>query len=206
MVIDKKALVGIPTIPAVAMRLLDAISDPEVPIPKLVDIIKADPGITAKLLKAANSPFYGGGRKIDSLDRAVVWLGKHAVSCLALSFSLADNAARGGTLDRYYQECWLQSVIQGLAMELLANRSDKRLRDSAFVTGLLMDVGRLALLQTYSTEYIPVIDAARNEQRRLREVEQEFLHTTHPEISADLLAAWSLPPAMGRAVCTRRTA
>lgn len=196
MVVDKRALIGIPTIPAVAMRLLNAISDPNVPIPKIVEIIKTDPGITAKLLKAANSPFYGGGAKIDSLDRAVVWLGKHAVSCLALSFSLADNANRGGLLDKYYQEIWLQSVIQGLAMELLANRIDKRMRDSAFVTGLLMDVGRLALLQAYSSQYTPVIDRARDEQRRLKEIEQEVLETTHAEISGELLAAWSLPETM----------
>ena len=186
----------LPTIPAVAIRLLEMLSDPGIPTSEIVTLVQADPAITAKILKAANSPFYSGGRKIDSLDRAVIWIGRHAVTCLALSFSLSENAHAGGPLKKYFKDYWLQSVIQALSMETLAKRFEAGSRGSAFVSGLLMDIGRLTMLQHQSPQYLPVLDEARLGHRRLIDIEAEALPKTHADLTAELLTAWSLPEGM----------
>jgi len=184
---------ALPTIPAIAMQLLDAFSDPDVPISVVVDIIRRDPAITAKLLKAANSPYYGGNNRIDTLDRAVVWLGKHAVVCLALSFSLVDAAQHTGAYGRYYKDLWLTSVVQALSMEWLARRYQPGSQGAAFVAGLLADIGRLALLKNDPPVYASVVDKAHLQRCPLEQVEMDELGKTHSEVSAELLEAWSLP-------------
>ncbi len=184
---------ALPTIPAIAVQLLEAFSDPDAPISTVVDIIKRDPAITAKLLKAANSPYYGSSNKIDTLDRAVVWLGKHAVTCLALSFSLVDPAQNSGAFGSYFKDLWLQSVIQALSMEWIAKRRQPGAEGAAFVAGLLADVGRLALLRNDPSAYASLMDRARLRNRCIEEVELEELGKTHPEVSAELLRGWSLP-------------
>lgn len=183
----------LPTIPAVAVQLLEAFSDPDAPISAIVDIVKTDPAITAKLLKAANSPRYGGNNRIESLDRAVVWLGKHTVSCLALSFTLVDSAQQTGAFGAYFKELWLQSVIQALAMDWLAKRYQPDAQGAAFVAGLLADVGRLALMRDDPSAYASLMDRARQEHRPIEEFELEELGKVHSEVSAELLDGWSLP-------------
>jgi len=183
----------LPTIPALAVQLLEAFSDPDSPISAIVDIVKKDPAITAKLLKAANSPRYGGNNKIETLDRAVVWLGKHTVSCLALSFTLVDSAQQTGAFGAYFKDLWLQSVIQALAMEWLAKKYQPGAQGAAFVAGLLADVGRLALMRSDPSAYAPLMDRARQEHRCIEEFELEELGKTHSEIAAELLGGWSLP-------------
>lgn len=195
---DKKQCltVKLPSIPAVAMRLLGMISDPDLPTAEIVNLVQTDPAITANILKAANSPVFGAGKSIDSLHRAVVWLGRQAVSCLALTFSLSEKAREGGALNGHYKDYWLRSVIHALAMEFLGKRGFLASSGGLFVAGLLMDLGRLALLQNQASDYSTLLDESRLPGRRLVDLEQARLGTTHPDVSAELLAAWSLPDAI----------
>jgi len=185
----------LPTIPAVAIQLLEAFSDSDAPIALITEIVRKDPAITARLLKAANSPHYGG-RNIETLDRAVVWLGRRAVSCLALSFCLVDSAQQTGGFASYYKDIWLQSVIQALAMEWLCKRYEPEAKDAAFVAGLLADVGRLGLMRHDSSVHASLMDRARQENRYIEELELEEFGKTHGEISAELLGVWSLPDSL----------
>ena len=81
--IDIEALARIPTVPAIVLRLVEALADPDVPLQELSNIIKSDPAITSRLVKAANSAMYAGMSKADTLDRCVLRLGRNAVGCLA---------------------------------------------------------------------------------------------------------------------------
>jgi diguanylate cyclase (GGDEF)-like protein len=193
---NRRVTLQLPSIPRVAIRLLAILSDPEVPTGEIVKLIQADPAITAKILTAANSPLFGAGRCVDSLDRAVVRMGRNNISYLALSFSLSQTAREGGALNRYFKKYWLQSVIHALAMECLAKRVDPGYSGAAFVAGLLMDIGVLTLLRNHASSYTALLDESRTGSRRLVELEQDRLGTTHTEIAAALLTHWLLPEAM----------
>src|SRR5205814_848986 len=69
-----------------------------------------------------------------------------------------------------------------------------------FLAGLLLDIGRLAMLKTISTQYIPVLEAARDKNRNLPEVEREMLGFDHTEIGVQLMKNWGLPEMLQNAV------
>lgn len=191
--IDLEALARLPTVPAIVLRLVEALADPEVPLQELANIIKSDPAITSRLVKAANSAMYAGMSKADTLDRCILRLGRNAVGCLALSFSLSDVVCRSGPHEERLRETWLQSVIQATAMEYLAKRL--RVGDSslAFVAGLLLDIGKLALIHAHGKDYVPLLAEARAGERTLQSLERELLGTDHAAISGELMRRWQFP-------------
>ena len=105
----------LPTLPAVAVRLVELSKQPDLEIRDVIELIKADPAISAKILKSTNSSFFGFTSEVTSIDRAVPLLGTTMVTSLALSFSLTDMAMKTGSLVDHYQSYWTQSVIQGIA-------------------------------------------------------------------------------------------
>jgi len=193
---DLSASLALPTIPVVAFRLLDALSDPDTPVSTIVDIVKADPAITAKVLRAANSPYYFVGVKIESLDRAVVWVGRETIAGLALCFSLAPDLSTNSRTACHLETYWRESITQAAALEVLARNDAQETRNAAFATGLLLDISQLALLQNAPQTYIPVLETARHEMRPLHEVELDRLGVTHAELSAKMLRDWNLPDEM----------
>lgn len=183
----------LPTLPAVAVKLLALSRDPETSISAIVEVIKTDPAICAKILQSTNSSFFGFSSQVTSIDRAVPLLGTTVVTSLALSFSLASDSVHSGPMQDHYRRYWKQSIIHAVAGEAIGKRACKGLDCEYFLAGLMIDIGRLAMLKTVSREYYPVIMAAESLGRPLHEVEQEFLGIDHSEVSYQLLKRWGLP-------------
>ena len=190
----------LPTLPTVALRLIELSRAPDTQIREIVATLKTDPAIVARLLKAANSSFFGLASKVTSIDQAVVLLGTTAVTALALGFSLVDGSSAQGTLGQAYTAFWLQSTVQATAARLLAKRQSAVGEEDLFLAGLLLDLGRLAMLKTIPHEYQQVIAAAASMQRLQHEVETEILGVDHVEVGIELMKRWNLPEALGRAV------
>ncbi len=189
----------LPTLPSVAVRLLELTRDPETEIRQVIEVINSDPAIAAKILKAANSSFFGLSSEVRTLEKAVPLLGTTVSTSLALSFSLTDDAMSRGPVAEHYQSYWRQSIVQAAAAELLALRQDKTLAGEYFLCGLLLDLGRLAMLKTIPRQYIPVLDTARSGQKPLFECETESLGFNHVDIGGKLLENWKLPSVMVQA-------
>ncbi len=189
----------LPTLPTVAARLLELVRDPETSIDEVVTVIRSDPAISAKLVKAANGSYFGMRTEIKAIDRAVPLLGTTISTSLALSFVLADDSMKAGSLGAHYRRYWKQSVVQSAAAECLGQRLPGRDANEFFLAGLLLDLGRLAMLKTIPAEYLPVLDRADAEGRPLWEVEVEVLGFSHALIGAKLLENWKLPAGLVRA-------
>lgn len=193
----------LPTLPAVAVRLLELSRDPETEISQVVAVIKSDPAIAAKILKATNSSFFGFKSQVTSLERAIPLLGTTVVTSLALTFSLVDSTMSSGPLAVHYQAYWQQSVIQALTAELISKRMKSGLDCELFLAGLLADLGRLALLKVAGTEYLPVLEAfAETPQKSLVELESEALGIDHVEVGTKLMTQWQLPESLITAIET----
>jgi HD-like signal output (HDOD) protein/GGDEF domain-containing protein len=190
----------LPTLPTVAVRLLDLSRDPETEIRDVIDVIKSDPAISAKILKSTNSSFFGFKSQVTSIDRAVPLLGTTVVTSLALSFSLVEAAMTTGPLALLYNNYWKQSIVQACAAEILSKYSGKGLECEYFLAGLLADLGRLAMLKTIPRDYQPVLEAAHNEQGNLVEYESKMLGVNHVEVGTKLMENWKLPAALQQAV------
>ena len=192
----------LPSLPTVVVRLLELTNDPDTDVSTLVEVIRADPAITGKILRAVNSSYFGFKSEVKGLHRAVPLLGTSTVMTLALSFHLSSHAVSKGPLATHYRTYWLQSVVQGLAAELLAQRCESGMQCEYFLAGLIMDVGRLAMLKTIPEEYSAVLDefTGSDLDLNLTELERNRLGFTHTDISRRMLESWNLPGAFLNAV------
>ncbi len=189
----------LPSLPAVAVRLLQLARDPETDVRTVIETIRSDPAICAKILKAANSSYFGFRSKVTSIERAVPLLGTTVVTSLALGFSLVDDSAAAGPMYEFYQRYWLQSLAQAAASELLSQHAAAAVECEYFLAGLLADLGHLALLKTMAKQYAPLLQTAQDGLHCLLELERQALGCDHVEVGVVLMEKWELPDPLVRA-------
>ncbi len=194
----------LPTLPSVAVRLLEASRDPEFNIKTLCDLIKSDPAISVKLLKSTNSTYFGFANKVTSIERAVPLLGTNVVVTLALSFSLVDSARGTGPAAKHYSRFWLQSLVQASAAEAIAKRKDPGAVSEYFLAGLLIDLGRLAMLKTITSQYVDILETSEQSQLPVEAVTRDMCGIDERMISRELMNHWKLPEALRTAVGVAR--
>lgn len=190
----------LPVLPAVAVRLLDASRNPDVPIREVVEIIRSDPVITARILRATEASFFGLRAPVTSLERAVPLLGTTVVTSLTLGFSLVDATMSTGRPAQHYRSHRLRSIVQASAAETLGRQGPEGLDCEYLLGGLLADLGCLAMLRTIASEYVPILQQAEDQERSLHELESERLGIDHIQVSLQLMQNWSLPQPLQRAV------
>ncbi len=186
----------LPTLPGVAIKLLELAKNPDTEIRHVIETISIDPAIAAKILKAANSSFFGLSSEVRTLDRAVPLLGTTVSTSLALSFSLTDDAMSRGPVAEHYLAYWRQSIVQACAAEYLGARQNRAHAGEFFLCGLLLDLGRLAMLKTIARQYVPVLEAVQTELQPLIDGERNALGFDHVEIGTKLMEHWKLPSVM----------
>lgn len=188
----------LPTLPGVAAKLLELTKDPETEIRQVIEVISTDPAISAKILKAANSSFFGLSSEVRTIDRAVPLLGTTVATSLALSFSLTDDAMSRRAVADHYLAYWRQSIVQACAAEVLARRHQQAQAGEYFLCGLLLDLGRLAMLKTISRQYVAVLN--KTQDKPLTDCERAALGFCHVEIGVKLMEHWKLPHVMCEAL------
>ena len=134
-----------PTLPGVAIKILEAVQKKDPDIDEIGKIISTDPPLTVKVLKIVNSSFYSLPTKITSVSHAIKMLGINSVKNLALSFSLVNkfNSKVSKTFD--HTRFWKESLIGAIAVKLLGEKLFRGFSDYIFFVGLLQNIGLLAL-------------------------------------------------------------
>ncbi|MEZ6046293.1 MAG: GGDEF domain-containing protein [Planctomycetaceae bacterium] len=179
--------------PTVAIELLRLTKDPDAEVSDFIRVIKSDPAITAKILKATNSSYAGFKNPITSIDRAVPLLGTTVVTSLALSFSLSDSATASGPMAVHFNNYWKLSVVQAAASEVIAKEFHRGLESDYFLAGLLANLGRLAMLKTIPDEYRKVLEKFESSDVTLHALETDLLGVNHIEAGLNLMTSWKLP-------------
>jgi diguanylate cyclase (GGDEF)-like protein len=188
----------LPTLPSVAVRVLQLCQREDLNLGELAGVVTNDPALSAKVLKVVNSPAFGLRQEVRTVSHAVALLGANAVRTLVLSFSLTRDLARAPRwgLKTY----WKRSVLGAVAArEVLAERPIP-LREEAFLVGLLQDIGMLALQRVLGKAYEDALAEAGTEHDRLMDRELTVFGSDHAEVGAWLLARWRLPERMCMAV------
>ena len=194
------SLAQLPSLPTVAQTLLKLAANPETELRQVVQLVKADPAISAKIVKAANSTFFGTRSEVKGIERAVSLLGPSVSNSLAMSFGLTSSALPPSPMAGHYEDCWRQSIIQASAAAEIAQRISPACADDFSLCGLLLEVGRLALLTSFEAEYRPVLEAAQSSDQMLAQVEEQRLGIHHAEVGARLMEQWKLPWAVVEAI------
>jgi HD-like signal output (HDOD) protein len=185
----------LPTLPIVIDKIIEAVEGGTASAQELTAILEQDMAISTRVLRLANSAFYGLRFKVDSIRRAVVVVGFDAVRMLALATSVFDtlSAREQFAIDPF--DFWLHSLgtakaAQILAKGLLANET----LESCFTAGLLHDMGKYCLALSLREKYVEITKQARAEKRRLCDIESEVLETTHALAGMWVAQKWRLPP------------
>lgn len=186
----------LPTLAPVAMEVIRLADDERASMADLAAAISVDPGLTARLLRLANSANYGQQREVTNLDRATALLGLRTVKLLSLGFTLVANM-NDGPIDT--SKVWRRSLASSVLARRLANDIDRRQADDAFVAGLLSNIGKLALASE------PVyVDAFNNGGPWMSTADEiELLGFASDEVTSRILTAWGLPELLSNVIGTR---
>jgi two-component system cell cycle response regulator len=184
---------ALPSLPAVAVRVLELTQRRDVSMDELASTIQNDQALAAKVLKTVNSSFYGLRRRCTTINGALVMLGLSTVKSLSLGFSLVSALNEGGGGGFDLVAYWRRGLYTAVAGKLLADRTRSPLADEVFLGGLLQDIGMMAMYQTLGKRYLRVIPIAGGDHRQLARAELVELEVQHPEIGAMLVERWKLP-------------
>src|SRR5262249_14617389 len=135
---------NLPTIPTVLARILQLVDGESASGRELIDVIEHDQALTGKMLRLANSAFFGQSRRVATIPRAVVLLGFSTVRNLALGVKVWDALGSGIARARL-EELWAHGVAVAIATKTLAARLRAGDPDVGFTAGLLHDTGRLVI-------------------------------------------------------------
>lgn len=186
----------LPILPQVAGQVLRLVDDPTTEAAQLQQVIIRDQSLTTKLLRLANSAYYGAPRQIITIEEAVILLGMKSTRDLVMAASLSGPLQR--EVPGYLMqegELWQHSLGCAVAARIIAARYLPRQAEQAFVAGLLHDIGKL-ILHYYLRESWEAIKQLVEEGHPFMEAEMKVLGFDHAQVGGVMGEKWNLPPVL----------
>ncbi|HBA87540.1 MAG TPA: HD family phosphohydrolase [Geobacter sp.] len=188
------------SLPLFYSQLSEAIDHPRSSIGDIAKIISEDQGLTARILKLANSPLFGYFSKIDTITQAVTIIGVLQVRDLALALSVMD-VFKGIPEDLVNMEqFWKHSIATGLASRVLATSQREANLERFFVAGILHDIGRLVMYVRVPDLCLELLEQCRATGTLLHRAEREKFSFDHADVGGALLKRWKIPPRVAEPV------
>jgi putative nucleotidyltransferase with HDIG domain len=182
-----------PVLPVTVTRLMQVTSDPECTVQDVVETIHSDQSLCLTVLKIANSVLFGRPRKVDSIKMAVVTLGFNEVQRIALAKVLINSFGMLAKQHKLFVDrFWKHSFVCGMAARVIARDQDIA-PDIAFMGGLIHDVGKLIMLETFAGDYAPERWMARFSNEEMLHEELQTFSFTHDMLGGQLLRKWFFP-------------
>ncbi|MBN1959246.1 MAG: HDOD domain-containing protein [Desulfuromonadales bacterium] len=187
----------LPPMPAVAIKVLELLGDPNVKYEKLGEAISADPAVSARLLKISNSAFYSMKRQIKTLDHAIAIVGERTLRSLVLAASLEGMNKSYGLLEKML---WEDSIGCAIGCRILARRLKTADAEEAFLAGLFRHLGKIVMNYSDPEAYRSLAEAAYAEGLSTSELEDRFFPYAHPVVGAAVLDKWNFNRSLVMAV------
>ncbi|MBI4682604.1 MAG: GGDEF domain-containing protein [Nitrospirae bacterium] len=187
-----KGVATLPSLPSIALRIIQEIKKDKASITELANIISFDPALSAKILRVANSSFYALPFKVDSIERAVNVLGMEALKNIALSFAIVRGFKRNPVDEFDHELFWKRSITSAVSAEMIALKLNMK-REDTFVTPLLMDVGVLVMYLMKPDDYLRVVNKKRATKMSTCEAEISVFGFDHQDVGSEILKRWEIP-------------
>lgn len=195
-----KGVVRLVSLPDIFIKLNRMVDDPRSSAADISDVVAQDPALTARLLRIANSPFYGFPSRIDNVPRAVTVIGTRGLRDLALATSTVDVFSRLAGDFVKMDSFWRHSLYCGISARLLGARCRLMHSEALFAAGLLHDIGQLIILNKLPEMGREAHLRAADSGTHLFSMEHEVIGFDHAEVGAELLRKWRLPIHLWEAV------
>jgi HD-like signal output (HDOD) protein len=187
---------NLPSLPSIVSRLIQVVNSPDTSADDAAKLIQKDPALTTKMLRLANSAFYGIPRSISSVSSAVVILGFNTIRSLVLSASVMKmfSGSKKPAFDK--DRFWKHSIVCALAAKTIVRQFiNIRMMDpeSAFCAGILHDIGKLIFSEFAGEDYQEVCKFAQTNNVSLLDAERQIFGIGHSDIGRILADKWALP-------------
>ena len=181
------------SLPDVALRINELVNSEETTNAELEQLIIHDPALTAKILKLANSTYFGFPGKVGTISHAITLIGYKELRNLVIAASVVSTF-EGISSDLIDMEAfWYHSVTCGVMARLIAIHLDNKEQERFFISGLLHEVGKLVFFSQFPKESAETLRFKDQGDDAVTEAERKILGFTHAELGAELLKQWQLP-------------
>lgn len=181
-------------LPRIAAELAAMARDENVETADIVALLETDQAVAARLLRVANSSFFGLAHRVASTKHAVVVLGLAGVRNLAVGMAAFAKPAETGSSGLCAGALNDHALAVAISARKLAAALGEPAADETFLAGLLHDVGRPVLGSLFRRDYAQTLAASSRQGLPLEEVERERLGVDHAAAGAILAESWHLPP------------
>ncbi len=196
----------IKSLPDIILKIIDLTNDPDSTVRDMEALILKDQVFTSKVLRLANSAYYGYARKISTISQATVLLGFQAIKGIALASMAKDIMAeelKGYSLAENI--LWQQSQTCAIISRHIAKTLKLPEPEEAYIAGLLRDLGKTVLNEHMETEYATVLEKVESEGITFLDAENEVFGYDHAEIGGKIAARWGLPAVLIDAISHHHT-
>lgn len=182
------------TLPHVAIRLSKLISDENSNIREFENLIKMDPTLVLRLLRTANSSYYGLRQKISSISRAVILIGRENLRNMIVTVALKDIFESGSSEDVFSKrQLWLHCAAVAICSQMISERIFSKKGDDAFLCGILHDIGMIVENQVAHDLFIQACKTYEPKSKPITDYEREIIGTDHCAVGYLLIRDWQLP-------------
>lgn len=184
----------LPALPTIVTKVFNLIENPLSSAGQLSDLIMTDQGLVSKILKMANSAYYGRAKEITTLHAAITLLGYKAIKEIVLAISMAqiyNKEIKGYGLEK--GALWRHSLATAIASGVIAKKVRYKDTEEAYIGGLLHDLGKLILDQHVGGALQMILKKAGTDGITFKEAEHEVLGFDHTEAGGLVAEKWNLP-------------
>jgi putative nucleotidyltransferase with HDIG domain len=187
----------LPTIPVVAMKVLQLIENESTTSEDLAKVVSSDPAVAARVLKISNSTFFGCKRQINTLSHAIMMLGYNTLKSLVMAASVKQVYKTYGLTEKML---WEHSFGAGLAARIIAGTTQLANDEEAFLGGLFHDIGKTIMNNIDSNQFQMVMQRCYNEDISFQDAEQQFYPYSHADVGGLVIQKWNFPDMLMKAV------
>lgn len=180
----------LPVLSAIATEALEMIQNPNVSNKQIDELIRQDMSLTARLMRTANSPFYGGRRQTTTISDAIFRLGLRQLRNVLIVAATGELFNDG---DPIIRALWDHGLMTAMTAQTLADTFEIAHKEEAFIAGMLHDIGVLIIYRQHPETYRDLMREAKECGRPLHEMEAErFKYFTHMSVGGLVIRKWRL--------------
>ena len=183
----------LPSLPQIYFQIQEAINDPTITIESISNIISKDSGLSASVLRFANSALYGTSQQIDTMTRALVRIGTQEIHTIVLGATITTLFEGIPEEIINMRQFWKHSISCGIMAKGIATYLDVGGVERYFIAGLLHDLGKLVLYKNMTELSKGILLDCRTSNKLHYIAEKEKLGFDHTQVAKILLEKWHIP-------------
>ncbi|MDR9501785.1 MAG: HDOD domain-containing protein [Desulfurivibrionaceae bacterium] len=188
------------TLPHVAIRVTQLVNSEAATMKDFEEIIKLDPILVIRLLKLVNSPYFGLVNKVESISKAVVYIGMKNLRNMVAVEALRNLFTDDDNQEFSRRHLWKHCATVAILARMIAERLFGLAGEDEFLAGIIHDIGLIIEDQLAAQELREVARLYRSGTKVITRYEDEIIETNHCKVGGLLVFNWNMPPEVVEAI------